>query len=124
MVKRPMKKTETRVYKQQLIDLRARLRGDVTTMADAALKDASDARLSIHMADAGTDNFEQEFTLGLLANEGDTLEKIELALQRIEDRRFGQCVECESAIPKTRLNAIPYTAYCVKCAEKVQDRYR
>ncbi len=117
-----MKKTETKVYKQQLLELRARLRGDVTTMADAALKDASDARLSIHMADAGTDNFEQEFTLGLLANDGDTLEKIEHALQRIEERRFGVCSNCESAIPKTRLNAIPSTEYCVKCAEKVQIR--
>ena len=120
MAKRPMNKTESKVYKQRLIDLRARLRGDVTTMADAALKDASDARLSIHMADAGTDNFEQEFTLGLLANDGDRLEKIELALQRIEERQFGICLECETTIPKTRLNAIPYTEYCVKCAEKAQ----
>lgn len=122
MAKRPMKKTETKVYKQQLIDLRARLRGDVTTMADAALKDASDARVSIHLADAGTDNFEQEFTLGLLANDGDTLEKIERALQRIEERTFGVCTNCDAAIPKTRLSAIPYTEFCVKCAEKVQVR--
>ena len=122
MAKRPMKKAETKVYKQQLLDLRARLRGDVNTMADAALRDASDARLSIHMADAGTDNFEQEFTLGLLANDGNTLERIELALQRIEERCYGLCLECETNIPKTRLNALPHTEYCVKCAEKVQIR--
>ena len=58
MAKRAMKKTYSKVYKEKLLLLRARLRGDVNTMADAALKDASDARLSIHMADAGTDNFE------------------------------------------------------------------
>lgn len=117
-----MKKTETKVYKQRLLDMRARLRGDVTTMADAALKDASESRLSIHMADAGTDNFEQEFTLGLLENDGHTLGRIEMALQRIEERSFGLCMECETTIPKTRLNAIPYTDHCVKCAEKVQIR--
>jgi len=117
MAKRPMKKAESNVYKQRLIDLRARLRGDVTTMADAALRDSSDAALSIHMADAGTDNFEQEFTLGLMANDGERLEKIEMALQRIEEKTFGFCVSCESSIPKTRLNAIPYTMHCVKCAE-------
>ena len=115
-----MKKTEARVFKQQLLMLRARLRGDLTTMADAALKDASEARLSIHMADAGTDNFEQEFTLSLLANEGDTLELIEVALERIEDGNFGLCQDCASVIPKTRLNALPYTPFCVKCAQRAQ----
>lgn len=123
MTKRPMKKAETKVYKERLIELRARLRGDVSTMANGALKDSSAFRLSIHQADAGTDNFEQEFTLGLLANDGDRLERIELALQRIEDREFGICLECETSIPKTRLNAIPYTEHCVKCAEKMQLGY-
>ena len=122
MAKRTFKKAETKVYKQLLLELRARLRGDVSTMADAALKDSSDAALSIHMADAGTDNFEQEFTLGLLANDGETLEKIESALQRIENKEYGNCLDCENAIPKTRLNAIPYTSFCVKCAEKSQIR--
>lgn len=89
-------------------------------MADAALKDASEARLSIHLADAGTDNFEQEFTLSLLANEGDTLELIEAALERIEEGKYGLCTDCELTIPKTRLNALPYTPFCVKCAEKAQ----
>ena len=122
MAKRPMKKSESKVYKERLLLLRARLRGDVNTMADAALKDASDARLSIHMADAGTDNFEQEFTLGLLASDGDTLEAIEDALERIEGGTYGLCTECEQPIPKTRLNALPHTPHCVKCAEKVQMR--
>lgn len=120
MPKQAMKKSESKVFKEKLLELRSRLRGDVTTMADAALKDASDARLSIHLADAGTDNFEQEFTLSLLASDGDTLEAIEAALIRIEDGKFGLCEECEQTIPKTRLNAIPHTPHCVKCAEKVQ----
>lgn len=122
MAKRAMKKADAKVYKEKLLGLRARLRGDVHTMADAALKDASDARLSIHLADAGTDNFEQEFTLSLLASDGDTLEAIEEALVRIEDGEYGLCVECDSVIPKARLNALPHTAYCVKCAEQIQVR--
>lgn len=122
MAKRAMKKSDTKVYKEQLVLLRARLRGDVTAMADSALKESGEARMSIHQADAGTDNFDQEFTLGLLANEGDTLELIETAMQRIEDSVYGLCTECESTIPKTRLNAIPYTPHCVKCAQQTQTR--
>jgi len=44
------------------------------------------------------------------------LEQIEAALERIEENTFGQCEECGAKIPKTRLNAIPYVALCVKCA--------
>jgi DnaK suppressor protein len=73
--------------------------------------------MPIHMAELGSDNFEQEFTLSLLANEEDRLGMIENALQRIEGGEFGQCEQCDGVIPKTRLNAIPYTPVCVKCAE-------
>jgi DnaK suppressor protein len=117
-----MKKAELKVYKERLLLLRARLRGDVSQLADAALrKSRSEANgdlstMPIHMADIGTDNFEQEFTLSLMENDGDALEQIEAALERIEENNFGVCEECGAKIPKARLNAIPYTAFCVKCA--------
>ena len=118
-----MKKAESKVYKEQLLAMRARLRGDVAAMADAALSTESNdsSSMPIHMADLGSDNFEQEFTLSLMENEEDTLEQIEAALERIEDRVYGLCVECGSKIPKTRLNAIPYTPYCIKCATRIES---
>ncbi len=123
-----MKKPEMKVYKERLLLLRGRLRGDVNAMADAALnKTRTEASgdlssMPIHMADVGSDNFEQEFTLSLMENEEDTLEQIDAALERIEDGVYGSCIECEARIPKTRLNAIPYTPYCVKCAGKLETR--
>ena len=72
------------------------------------------------MADIGSDNYEQEFTLGLLQNDEDTLDMIESALVRIEEGQYGACVECGGVVPKTRLNAIPYTPFCVKCAAEIQ----
>ena len=121
-----MKKAELNVYKERLLTLRARLRGDVNAMAEAALnKTRTEASgdlssMPIHMADVGSDNFEQEFTLSLMENDEGTLEKIEAALERIEDGTYGSCVEGAGRVPKTRLNAIPYTPYCVKCAEKLE----
>lgn len=123
-----MKKAEAKVFKHLLLDMRARLRGDVHAMADAALnKTRSEASgdlsyMPIHMADMGTDNFDQEFTLNLMQTEEDTLGMIEAALERIEGGLYGICVECEGRIPKTRLNAVPYTPFCVKCASKLQTR--
>lgn len=117
-----MKTAELKVYKDRLLALRARLRGDVNQLADAALKKSRSeatgdlSTMPIHMADIGTDNFEQEFTLSLMENDGDALEQIEAALERIEESTFGLCEECGAKIPKARLNAIPYAALCIKCA--------
>jgi DnaK suppressor protein len=128
MATKGLSKTELKAYKEKLIVLRARLRGDVNGMVSAALKktrtEASGdlSSMPIHMADLGTDNFEQEFTLTLMQGEEDTLEMIEAALVRIDKGLYGQCEECGQRIPKTRLNAIPYTPFCVKCATESQRR--
>ncbi len=120
-----LSKPEIKVYKELLVATRARLRGDVNAMADVALRKRSDtsgdlSSMPIHMADIGTDNFEQEFTISLMQSEEETLEQIESALERIENGDYGRCRECEGVIPKTRLNAIPYTPFCVTCAAKIQ----
>lgn len=123
-----MKKAETLIYKEQLLMLRARLRGDVTQMADSALKKSRTeangdlSSMPIHMADMGTDNFEQEFTLSLMQSEEGTLDRIEGALERIEDGTYGQCEECGTRIPKARLTAIPYATLCVRCASQQEHR--
>ena len=96
-------------------------------LAEAALKkNRSQANgdlssMPIHMADIGSDNFEQEFTLSLMENEGAALERIETALERIEEGTYGECEECGAKIPKTRLNAIPYVTLCVKCASEQEQ---
>jgi RNA polymerase-binding transcription factor DksA len=123
-----MNKKESKGFKNMLLGLRSRLRGDVTGLADAALRKTraeSSGDLSsmpIHMADLGTDAFEQEFNLSLIEHDGSALEQIEAALERIEDGVYGVCTECESKIPKARLEVLPHTPHCVKCAEKVAAR--
>lgn len=121
-----MKKPEMRTYKERLLALRARLRGDVNQMAESTLKkNRSEANgdlssMPIHMADIGSDNFEQEFTLRLIQTEGATLEQIEAALERVEDGVYGECEECGAKIPKARLDALPYATMCVKCASHTE----
>ncbi len=122
-----MKKTDVQLYRDRLLTLRARLRGDVNHMAEAALNknrmegNGDLSSMPIHMADIGSDNFEQEFTLSLMESEEDLLGKIETSLERIEEGTYGACEECGARIPKTRLNAIPYTDLCVRCAERIEQ---
>jgi DnaK suppressor protein len=115
-----MKAAELREFKASLEALRARLRGDVETMAEAALRHANGdlSTMPIHMADIGSDAFEQEFTLSLMANEEDTLEQVEEALGRIRARKFGICEDCGGVIARKRLEAIPFASVCIRCAEK------
>lgn len=121
-----MTKGEMQTYRQRLDSLRSRLNGDMSHLADEALrknqKDASGnlSSMPIHMADIGSDNFEQEFTLSLLANEEQVLEEVVAALDRMDKGTFGKCEECKKDVPKARLQALPYTRYCVECARKLE----
>src|SRR3954464_14953981 len=85
-------------YRQALLSLRARLRGDLDQLTDEALhRNGAEAsghlsNMPLHMADVGTENYDQEFDLGLIENQQGTLDQIHEALARIEAGTFGLCV--------------------------------
>ena len=119
-----MKKSEMKPFKELLLAMRSRLRGDVDGLAEAALSKSRTegngdlSSMPIHMADIGSDAFEQEFTLSTMQTEQETLDAIESALERVEDRSYGLCEDCSKAITKTRLKAIPHTTLCIHCASE------
>jgi RNA polymerase-binding transcription factor DksA len=122
-----MTKVEMQAYREQLRDMQKRLNGDVSHLTKEALGGADGhagglSNMPIHMADLGSDNYEQENTLNLLANEQDRLDEIAEALERIKQGTFGRCEECQAEIPKARLKELPYARYCVACARKLEQR--
>ena len=118
---------ELETYKNHLILLRARLRSDVSAMTDGALSQSrSEAAgdlsiMPLHMADIGSDNFEQEQTLSFIQSDNDILDLIDEALTRIKAGTYGICESCGKPIPKVRLNVLPYVADCVHCVELTQN---
>ena len=142
-------KTELTKYKAILEKQLASLRGDVGSMRDEALR-ASEQDASVdHLADQGTDNYDQGFMLGLIENEEETIKLIVEALDRIEGRgdwEFGVCPQCHEEIeaqkkplkegkkakpakatdvwiPKARLDYLPWARYCVRHQE-TEERNR
>jgi DnaK suppressor protein len=115
--------TDLTLQREILLALRARLRGDVAQMEDNALNKDHNKTTSMpnHMAELGSGNFDQEFTLSLLGNEEHALDQIEAAIERIENGSYGECESCSAKIPKSRLEAIPYAALCVKCASQQEE---
>lgn len=121
-----MTNTDLSLHRQRLLALRSRLLGDMTQMEDNALnKDHSrTTSMPTSMAELGSENSDQELTLSLLGSDQDAFGQIEAALTRIEDGSYGQCDKCGGKIPKSRLDAIPYTAQCVQCASQREDGNR
>lgn len=119
------KKRDYQPFEDMLRMLRKRLQGDVQSMSDAALHggdaDGDLSHVPTHLADQGTDAFDQEFTLSLVENDEETLQQIDAALERLRTGQYGDCLECGKLIPKQRLSAIPFTAHCVTCASKLQS---
>lgn len=137
-------KSEVTKYRKVLKQQLATLKGDVGSMRDEALR-ASDQDASVdHLADQGTDNYDQGFMLGLIENEEETIKLIEEAIDRIDgegDWDFGQCPMCveeaqeaaakagkkskkaDAWIPKARLEYLPWAKYCVKHQES-EERNR
>ena len=114
-------------FKQMLLEKRQEIVGNVNEMEDEALKksrlDASGdlSSMPIHMADIGTDNYEQEFALGLMDSERKLLKEIDDALERIEQKTYGTCEATNKPIAKARLKAKPWARYCVEHARMLEQ---
>lgn len=126
-----LKKKDLEQFKGLLQTLEARLKGDVQTLSTGALGTGSDSRTPTHMAELGTETYEQDFSLRVMESDQEVLQEIRAALRRIEDGTYGICEGCEEAgrppskrwIPKTRLKVIPHARYCVSCAEKLERQF-
>jgi RNA polymerase-binding transcription factor DksA len=122
----PLTKEEIKYFLSLLLEKRAEILGDVNSIESEALKksrlDAAGdlSSMPIHMADVGTDNFEQEFALGLMDSERKILVEINDALKRIVENLYGICEGTNKSISKARLEASPWARYCIEYAIMVE----
>jgi RNA polymerase-binding transcription factor DksA len=125
-----LSKDDIAKYKHLLLELRDHLIDGVNFLATDNLKrshrEASGelSGYSLHMADAGTDNFDREFALSLVSSEQEALYEIEEALKRLEHGTYGLCGMCEKPIRKERLQAVPFARLCITCQAGVEKEGR
>ena len=114
------------IFRELLLEKRAELAGDVHNMRREALRrndhngEGESSAVRTHMADVGSDNWEQEFTLGLLDKDVALLREIDDALERIESGAYGRCLATERRITKQRLRAKPWAKYCIDYVRQVE----
>lgn len=112
-------------YHGMLLKARTELVGRVEITEKEALK-SNDGNLStmpLHMADIGTDTFEQSFALEFAQQDRELVREVDDALGRVKDRTFGVCMQTGKPIPKGRLDAKPWARYVIE-AERVEERSR
>ena len=109
-------------FRGLLLAKRRQLVGDMETMENEALRTETSnlSHLPVHMADMGTDNYEQEFTLSLVDRERKLLDEIDRALAKIADRTYGICEGTGQMITNERLEAQPWAHYSIEYARHLQ----
>ncbi|MBN1508797.1 MAG: TraR/DksA C4-type zinc finger protein [Sedimentisphaerales bacterium] len=124
----PLTPAEIEHYKELLLQKRREIQQNVVEIEGETLKksrlDASGdlSSMPIHMADLGTDNYEQEFSLGLMDGERRLIMEIDDALQRTADGTYGVCEGTGQLISKARLDAQPWARYSVEYARTVEQQ--
>lgn len=111
-------KAEWQKYYNHLLELREQLMHQMNGLAKESAQEITG--YSLHMADSGTDNFDRDFALSLLSSDQDAVYEIEEALKRIERNTYGVCELTGKAIPKARLEAIPWTRFTVQAQAQLE----
>ncbi len=111
-----MSKNELNKYKTLLETKQAELAGGLRNREGIAIEKTADALDEVQLAG------ERELAIRNLDRESNMLRNVRGALSRIADGSYGICMHCEEDISPKRLNAVPWTAYCIKCQEAA-DRH-
>jgi len=118
-------KSKLKVFKESIEKRMEEIATDMDDLHDGILDNSNnggnlsqESVFSVHMADAGTDSFEQEKNYNLMSRESDYYKNLEIALERIDDGTFGMCIICDDLIPEERMIEVPNATKCVKCKEK------
>jgi DnaK suppressor protein len=113
--------------RQRLLDLRDELVDAVSGMARDTIRNAPEGSEASgsgqHQGDAGSDAYDRDFALSVLAKEQDALYEIEQALYRIKVGSYGICEISARKIPQARLEAIPFARLTVECQAQWEKEY-
>jgi DnaK suppressor protein len=111
-----MNQTELNKYKAMLEAKKAELSAGLRNREDIAIEKTPDAIDEVQLAG------ERELAIRNLDRESNLLRNVNGALGRVADGSYGVCLHCDEDISPKRLNAVPWTAYCIKCQEAA-DRH-
>lgn len=119
---RPPGTTDVPEQWQEHFDTLEQLRDDFLERKRLLVKDAAEERpsYSMHLADAGTDTYDQDWALSLISSEQTLLFEIEAAMARIKDGTYGVCELTGKTIEPDRLQAVPWTRFSLQAEQQLE----
>ncbi|HEX3046187.1 MAG TPA: TraR/DksA C4-type zinc finger protein [Bacillota bacterium] len=124
-----MEKEKQNDLKNRLLEEKSRLTTKLNNTSDFQLNQTmseSISELSVydnHPADIASETFEREKDLALFNSNQEILQKIDEAIENINKGTYGLCESCGREIDAGRLEAIPYTTFCIQCERKEEKEY-
>ncbi|MEP6604313.1 MAG: TraR/DksA C4-type zinc finger protein [Spartobacteria bacterium] len=116
----------TKGQKMKLLYLRDAMVDSMAGVAQDTLRSRAEgseaSAFGMHQADAGSDAYDRDFALSLLSQEQDALYEIDQALKRVELGTYGTCEMSGKAIPRARLEAIPFARFTVECQSQLEKQ--
>jgi len=120
LTKSPIGAKQLAAYRELLLQKRREVVGNVSSIEGEALNPERSGSLSAlpqHMADQGSDEFDQTLSLGIAASQRKLLQEIDDALERLDKGVFGICEMTGGAIPRNRLEVTPWCRYSYEGAQ-------
>ncbi len=123
-----LKALNLNTYRRMLNALRARVDGRAEQLREEAFhgvggdETAGFPNAPIDQVDRASHEAEVGVSIGLAENEAALRKEIDDALERIDGGAFGMCERCQAKIDVRRLDAVPYTRFCVRCADCMEQR--
>ena len=113
-----MEKKRLETFKKRLEDRQLELRKTVSNRQQDGRNQGEDIAQDI--ADRAASSYNKEFLFTQSTNERQMLGMVDSALARIREGSFGECISCGNEINAKRLDAVPWTRYCIECQEKLE----
>ncbi len=102
----------------KLLERRQRLLRDLAASVGAGL--SVEERDTGDSADRALSSLAKDMAHQVGANEAEAVVQVEEALRRLDEGTYGRCEECGAAIPRTRLDALPFARFCIRCQEAIE----
>lgn len=114
-----MDKKRLDYYKKKLITRREELLRSIARTEQEGREADDDP--TVDLADKAANSYTKEFLFGQTHNDRSLLQLLDSALARIKEGEFGECAACHQELQQKRLEAVPWTRYCIACQEKMEQ---
>ncbi|MGM0451881.1 MAG: TraR/DksA family transcriptional regulator [Thermodesulfobacteriota bacterium] len=120
--RRPISGEELDAIKQELLDRKKNLWNEILhkLSSEAAEQHQQVVDIMRENGDQALENLRESYAISLVEMRVKELDRIEAALNRIENGQYGRCIDCNRWIKPGRLKAMPYSVRCIKCKEALE----